>query len=91
MEAVASTVICFPFLVGWPNSLVRKDQTEVSPLSGRGYHSPYPLRYRAAFAYSVVLYPPIRWLVLRPSYPNPGEHRRGETDGLTTFRVNDIR
>ncbi len=37
VEATASTVICFSFLVGWPNSLVRKDQTEVSPLSGRGH------------------------------------------------------
>ena len=33
VEAVASTVICFSFLVGWPKSLVTKDQTEVSPLS----------------------------------------------------------
>ena len=35
-----------------------------------------PPHYKTAFAFSVLLYPPIRWLVLRPSYPNSAEHRR---------------
>jgi hypothetical protein len=59
--AVASAVICFVSSVGWPCSLVMKDQREVSSLS-RGVMlprlNPYPPHYRTTFACSLPLYPP---------------------------------
>ena len=67
-----SVVIRFSPLVGLPDSLVRKDQKEVCPLS-RGVMSPrlnsYPLYYGAAFAFSLLLYPHRYRLALRRVFP----------------------
>ena len=54
--------------VGWPNSLVDKDQTEVCSLSCRVMLlalNPYPPHYRATFASSVLPCPQPRRLPLR--------------------------
>ena len=43
----------------------------------------YPLHYRAAFAFSILLYPPSRWFTLR--LPT----REREDYGLTVFSLDD--
>jgi len=77
--AAVAAVICFASLVGLPCSLVPKDQREVCPLSrgmaGCPLH-PYPLYYRAAFACSLLLYPPSYQLALRVAF------HEGRTTGL---------
>jgi hypothetical protein len=63
---------------------------EVSPLS-RKVMSPklnlYPLDYRAASAFSILLYPQPRMLALRFAFPQARRSRERENYGLTTFRV----
>src|SRR5260370_7128900 len=62
--------------VGWPILHVRQHQREVCQLSPwdeiAGWRHPYPPDYRAAFAYSLLLYPPPLRLALRLAFP-PGE------------------
>src|SRR5262245_25212818 len=81
--AAADISALLPESVG-QGSLVTEDQREVSRLSPRGdvarKHNPYPPRYRAAFACSLLLYPPSHRLPLRVAFPEGGD------DGLTTFR-----
>src|SRR5947208_15633258 len=76
---VAIADICLVSSVGFSNSLVTKDQREVCPLS-RGVMllvlNPYPPRYRAAFAFSLLLYPPSHGLALQSAF------RWGRTTGL---------
>src|SRR5262249_51401621 len=61
-------------------SLVTEDQREVSRLSPRGDvaggRNPYPCHYSAAFACSLLPYPPSHRLLLRVAFPD------GETTGL---------
>ena len=64
-----------------------EDQREVCRLSPwddvAGWRNPYPLHYRAAFAYSLLLYPLSLRLLLRVAF----QHAiRWGDDGLTTFR-----
>src|SRR5439155_9534286 len=79
--SVAAAVIsaCLPESVG-QDFLVTKDQREVCRLSPRGNVArglnPYPPHYRAAFACSLLLYPPSCRLLLRVAFPC------GETTGL---------
>src|SRR5258708_40212818 len=81
--SVVSVIICLASLIVLPNSLVMKDPMEVCPLSREGCccfeRTLYPFHYRAAFAFSIILYPHPRRSLLRNSYPF------GETYGLTTF------
>jgi hypothetical protein len=58
---------------------------EVCPLSRGvmlpyGRRNPYPPHYKAAFAFSTILYPQSHWLASRLAFP------KGENYGLTTFR-----
>ena len=75
-------VICSASCVGSPNSPVMRDPTEVCPLS-RGVmlpllgRNPYPSHYRAAFAFSVLLYP-----LRRPPSLRLGYHMTWDTTGL---------
>src|SRR5260370_6925935 len=66
--------------VGWPILHVRQHQREVCQLSPWDEIArprlPYPPDYRAAFAYSLLLYPPPLRLALRLAFP------RGEATGL---------
>jgi hypothetical protein len=66
------TAICFPSYNGLTNSLVMKDRMEVCPLA-RGMilvmnFNPYPPHYRAAFAFSIFLYPHRFQLALRLAF-----------------------
>ena len=70
-----SAVICFASCASLPNSLVREDQMEVSPLS-RAVINRYPLHYTVAFAFSTIPYPPSHRLALRLAFPH------GRTSGL---------
>jgi len=45
-----------------------------------GRRNPYPPHYKAAFAFSTILYPQSHRLTLRLAFP------KGEDYGLTTFR-----
>src|SRR5258708_22335655 len=64
-----SAAICIASFVGWSNSLVKKDQMEVCPLSrGVGYVS-YPSHYRRAFACSILLCPQSHRQFLRTAFP----------------------
>lgn len=72
---------------GLPSSLVMRYQMEVCPLA-RGIllllRNPYPPHYKAAFAFSILLYPQPYRFALRLTFPR--ELLR-EDYGLTTFRV----
>ena len=52
--------------------------------------NPYPPDYRAAFAFSLILYPPLSQRSLRFAFP-AGTSLDGESDGLTTFHWKDKR
>jgi hypothetical protein len=78
--AAADISACLPESVG-QGSLVTKDQREVCRLSPWNHVAerlnPYPARYRPAFAYSLLRYPPPRQPLLRVAFPGGG------SDGLT--------
>src|SRR5215467_11649285 len=78
--AAADISALLPESVG-QGSLVTEDQREVCRLSPWDHVArrlnPYPLHYRAAFACSLLLYPPPHQPLLRGSVP-----RMGETTGL---------
>ena len=80
------TAICFSSDNGLSSSLVTKDQMEVCPLARRMILlfllNPYPLHYKVAFAFSILLCPHTHQPTLRFAYPF------GETYGFTTFRLN---
>src|SRR2546425_2747516 len=71
--AAADISALLPESVG-QGSLVTEDQREVSRLSPRGdvarRLNPYPLHYSAAFACSLLLYPPPHRLALRLAFPD---------------------
>ena len=82
MAAPYSTNSCFDVTISF---LVTSDQAEVCPLSRGvmlpyGRRNPYPPHYKAAFAFSTILYPQSHRLTLRLAFP------KGEDYGLTTFR-----
>src|SRR3989449_10240281 len=65
---VATAVICLLSCGGYPNSLVMKDQRDVSPLSREvmlRWAHPYPPRSRMAFAFSLLPCPHAHGLTLR--------------------------
>src|SRR5260370_1474614 len=80
--AAADISALLPESVG-QGSLVTEDQREVSRLSPRGdvarRLNPCPLDYRAAFACSLLPYPPPHRLALRLAFPD------GEATGLPRF------
>src|SRR5437868_15437976 len=82
--AAADISALLPESVG-QGSLVTEDQREVGRLSPwddvAGWRNPYPLPYRAAFAYSLLLYPLSLRLLLRVAFPC-GRGQNGETTGL---------
>src|SRR5439155_14773403 len=71
--SVATAVICFLSLRGWPRSRVMQDQTDVSSLA-RGVIlrvlNSYPPHYRVAFASSILPFPHIYRLALRLAFPH---------------------
>jgi hypothetical protein len=72
-------VICFPFLIGLSNSLVREDQVEVGSLScgmmsPMFWLNPCSPHYKATFAFSTLLCPLFHWPALRFAFPK-GEQR----------------
>ena len=71
-----AAVICSVSQVGWSDGLVRRHPREVSPLArgviSPGGLNPYPPDYRAAFASSLILYPPSHRRTLRWAYPKGG-------------------
>ena len=69
---------------GSTNSLVKRDRTEVSTLSGGVCCNPYPSHYRTAFAFSVFLYPQTHGLSLRSACPC------GRDFGLTLFHSKNV-
>src|SRR5262249_29420405 len=86
-SVAARVMSATPLEVGWPDSLVREDPREVSPLA-RGGMSPvggltsYPPRYRAALACSLILYPLPRGPLLRGAVPTALACATGRTTGL---------
>src|SRR5713226_469521 len=70
-----SAVICFASFVGWSNSLVKKDQMEVCPLSRGASLVSYPSHYRSAFACSILLCPQSHRQPLRTAFPPAGRLR----------------
>src|SRR6266496_5523673 len=70
-----SAVICIASLVGLSNSLVKKDQMEVSSLSRGAYFISYPSHYRMAFACSILLCPQSHQQPLRAAFPVAGRLR----------------
>jgi hypothetical protein len=82
-----SVAICLVSWVGSPNVLVMPHPSEVSALSRRGYCTPYPRHYGAAFACSDLPYPHRYRSALQLSYPwvrGPGRRY-----GLPMFRWKD--
>jgi hypothetical protein len=78
-----TVVICFSSFEGSISFPAIKDQPEVCPLSGGVRAVPYPPDYRAAFAFSGLLYP----------HPQQRTSRLaclfGQGYGLTVFRVSN--
>jgi hypothetical protein len=79
-----SIFICVSSFEDSVSSFVNHDLLEVCLLSQRSDLRPYPLHYKAAFAFSSLLYP----LPLQPAL-RPGLPPRGRGIGLTLFRLND--
>jgi len=88
--SAVSAVICFTSFGGWPNSLVMRNQMEVSSLAREVSWLiliPYPPRYKVAFAFSIFLCPHLHRNASRRSYLLRGEVRvyhvpRTYQDGL---------
>ena len=81
--AVYSAVICFVSLVGWSSFLV-KERPDGSLLAFAwsdvaSQLNSYPSHYRMAFAFSIIFYPQLHLLALRPAFPF------GRTMGLPRF------
>src|SRR5437899_12477476 len=73
--ACISAVICIASLVGYSNSLVMKDQMEVSPLSCGVCFISSPFPYRMALACSIFLCPQPYRHSLQFAFPMLGELR----------------
>src|SRR5258708_539309 len=73
--ACISAVICIASLVGSSNSLVMKDQMEVSPLSCGVCFISSPFHYRMALACSIFLCPQPYRHSLQFAFPMMGELR----------------
>src|SRR6266446_3737257 len=71
--ACISAVICIASLVGYSNSLVMKDQMEVSPLSCGVCFISSPFPYRMALACSIFLCPQPYRHSLQFAFPMMGE------------------
>src|SRR5258708_19440420 len=70
-----SAAICFASCVGWSNSLVKKDQMEVSSLSRGVCFISSPSHCRMAFAFSFFLCPQSHHLPFPFSFPMSGRLR----------------
>jgi hypothetical protein len=81
--SAGAAVICLASLGGLPSSRVPSDRMEVCPLSrgvllpagSSGRRNPYPPDYGAAFASSILLYPPPRGRPSRSAVPARGGRR----------------
>ena len=84
---VATAVICLLSYGGYPNSLVMKDQRDVSPLSREvmcAGLNPYPPHYRMAFAFPPPM-PARPWAHLAARFPSR------EAYGVAMFRLSNSR